>query len=349
LRFANFCDAFVKNSVFQDTSVRNAEFQNADLSGADCTDVDARDADFTHATLHDTLLTRADCRGATFNSALLYETVLADTRINSQTTFYNNKTTFYDSATSRPACVYEENPLTSHENSPDEPYYRNVGTWEYLPEETTPLEAAEWVYRRLEKLHDENALSEEARRFHISKEEARRKQQSKKRDDAYEEFREDINERDVDGARASLTTALRWEARYAVSSLQWHLTRHGESIKQIFGSAAALIVACGILYPLVGGFESSSSETTYRIWELSLGDLRGVPVPEISLLVDGPLEFLGTLLQSVYFSIITFTTIGYGDLYPTGVGSKVLVGFESLSGAILIALFVFVLGRRVAR
>lgn len=327
LNFAEFQSTSLESAEFRgDTSLREAEFHNSDLSNVDCTDVDARDADFTHATLHDTLLTRADCRGATFTDTLLYEAVLADARINSQTTFY-------DANLSRPKCVYEENPETSED----------------LPENTTPLEAAEWVYRRLEKLHDENALSEEARRFHISKEEARRKQQSKKRDDAYEELREDINERDVDGARDSLTTALRWEARHFVSWLQWHLTRHGESIKQIFVSAAALIVACGLLYPFVGGFESNSSGATYRIWDFSLGSFRGIPFPQINLLVDGPFEFLGTLLQSIYFSVITFTTIGYGDLYPTGAGSKFLVGFESLSGAILIALFVFVLGPRVAR
>jgi hypothetical protein len=129
------------------------------------------------------------------------------------------------------------------------------------------------------------------------------------------------------------------------------LTRHGESIKQIFASAAALIVACGLLYPFVGGFESNSSGATYRVWDIDISSegFLGILFPQINLLVDGPFEFLGTLLQSIYFSVITFTTIGYGDLYPTGVGSKFLVGFESLSGAILIALFVFVLGRRVAR
>lgn len=65
----------------------------------------------------------------------------------------------------------------------------------------------------------------------------------------------------------------------------------------------------------------------------------------VSVAVGG----LGEFLWGLYFSVITFTTIGYGDLYPVGTFAKVLVGAESLSGAVLVALFVFVLGRRVAR
>lgn len=65
----------------------------------------------------------------------------------------------------------------------------------------------------------------------------------------------------------------------------------------------------------------------------------------VSVLAGGGQE----LLWGLYFSIITFTTIGYGDLYPVGAWAKILVGIESLGGAILIALFIFVLGRQVAR
>jgi Ion channel. len=55
------------------------------------------------------------------------------------------------------------------------------------------------------------------------------------------------------------------------------------------------------------------------------------------------------ILLNGYFSIITFSTIGYGDLSPHGPVSRVLVAVESLAGAVLVALLIFVLGRRVAR
>jgi hypothetical protein len=56
-----------------------------------------------------------------------------------------------------------------------------------------------------------------------------------------------------------------------------------------------------------------------------------------------------TVPRGLSFSVVTFSTIGYGDPYPVGTGAKLLVGIESLGGALLIALFVFVLGRQVAR
>jgi len=43
-----------------------------------------------------------------------------------------------------------------------------------------------------------------------------------------------------------------------------------------------------------------------------------------------------SLLDSVYFSAVTFTTVGYGDLAPSG-PIRFLAGTESLTGFVLIA------------
>jgi uncharacterized protein YjbI with pentapeptide repeats len=48
---------------------------------------------------------------------------------------------------------------------------------------------------------------------------------------------------------------------------------------------------------------------------------------------------------SLYFSIVTFTTLGYGDLVPHG-AYRLVAGCEALSGIFLVGLFLFCLGRR---
>jgi hypothetical protein len=56
-----------------------------------------------------------------------------------------------------------------------------------------------------------------------------------------------------------------------------------------------------------------------------------------------------TFSMNVYFSVITFSTIEYGDLSPAGAASRILVGVEFFAGATLVGLLVFVLGRCVSR
>lgn len=282
-------NADLREADFSNSDLREAEFPDADLRRAEFIDADAIGANFQHANLQDTLLIRTDCREATFTSALLYQTVFADTRINSQTTFFAPETTFYDSITSRPACVYEENRLTADQ----------------LPANVDPLEAAKWVYRRLETLHEANAFSEAARGFHISKEEAER---------ALSRGRDEVGQ-------------------YLVRTFMWYSTKHGESVKRLLGWWGGVIILIGGLLPIVGGIKDSAG-TRYAITSLSeLGTVTG----------------WSEVLLNLYFSVITFSTIGYGDLSPAGPGTRILVAFESVAGALLMALLIFVLGRRVAR
>lgn len=55
-------------------------------------------------------------------------------------------------------------------------------------------------------------------------------------------------------------------------------------------------------------------------------------------------NFNGSLMDCVYFSFTTFTTLGFGDIQPTG-DLRFLTGIESLTGLVLItwtASFLFV-------
>ncbi len=59
-------------------------------------------------------------------------------------------------------------------------------------------------------------------------------------------------------------------------------------------------------------------------------------------------ENVDQLLSCAYFSIVTFTTLGYGDITPTGL-SRVLAAIEALFGSFTLALFVVVFVKKMTR
>jgi len=61
------------------------------------------------------------------------------------------------------------------------------------------------------------------------------------------------------------------------------------------------------------------------------------------------IELFHALLQSIIFSIVTFTTLGSGILNPEGLIISLLVGLQSFIGAFFIALFVVVFARKWMR
>lgn len=61
---------------------------------------------------------------------------------------------------------------------------------------------------------------------------------------------------------------------------------------------------------------------------------------------EGPVQDLGTAL---YFSTITFTSLGYGDILPVSNVARLLTSCEALLGVFMISLFVFVFCRRMER
>jgi hypothetical protein len=58
--------------------------------------------------------------------------------------------------------------------------------------------------------------------------------------------------------------------------------------------------------------------------------------------------FRPRFLDALYFSIVTFSTVGYGDIVPVGV-SRLLGAAEALSGIFIMPLFIISLTRRYLR
>ncbi len=46
-------------------------------------------------------------------------------------------------------------------------------------------------------------------------------------------------------------------------------------------------------------------------------------------------DFDGSLVESVYFSAVTYSTLGFGDVYPTG-ALRLVSGVEALLGLVLV-------------
>jgi uncharacterized protein YjbI with pentapeptide repeats len=68
---------------------------------------------------------------------------------------------------------------------------------------------------------------------------------------------------------------------------------------------------------------------------------------------DGTTEIdfstLGGFLTCMYFSVVTFTTLGFGDISPVTDAGRAIASVEAFTGAFMIALFVLVFGRKMIR
>jgi voltage-gated potassium channel Kch len=53
-----------------------------------------------------------------------------------------------------------------------------------------------------------------------------------------------------------------------------------------------------------------------------------------------PKSVSGSFLRMFYFSAVTITTLGYGDIVPITNGARITLAIESILGIILIGLFV---------
>jgi Ion channel len=69
---------------------------------------------------------------------------------------------------------------------------------------------------------------------------------------------------------------------------------------------------------------------------------------QIGRMIDSKVETLEDPRDAAYFSLVTITTLGYGDYTPQKTGARMLVIGELLSGALLLFFAFPVLGSRLA-
>ncbi|WP_226022025.1 pentapeptide repeat-containing protein [Halomicrobium salinisoli] len=131
---------------------------------------------------------------------------------------------------------------------------------------------------------------------------------------------------------------LAWTQRDYGNAIKWEVSRwvmrYGSSPYRVLLVSLFVIVVCALLFPLTGGIQETQGgqAITYTIED-----------PEAT-----PLWWTAEILyKSLYFSMITFATLGYGDIQPVGPYARMLAAVETIIGSLLSAILVFVLTRIV--
>ncbi|WP_170977423.1 pentapeptide repeat-containing protein [Halorussus salinisoli] len=129
-----------------------------------------------------------------------------------------------------------------------------------------------------------------------------------------------------------------WERSNYKDAIKWELSRwvmrYGESPYRVLLTSLVVVVVAALVYPLTGGIQEiqAGQPVTYSIED-----------PESA----SPWWLGRVLFKSLYFSVVTFATLGLGDIQPIGSFARLVAGVESVLGSLLAALLVFVLARIV--
>ncbi|AFL95930.1 hypothetical protein CL1_1733 [Thermococcus cleftensis] len=168
------------------------------------------------------------------------------------------------------------------------------------------------VYLLLKKLFAEQGIYEAASRYSIGEWRVRGKIQRlahKALGRAHVEAFLPLTARFRKRWLAFLEGHLRWLA----NRFLWYISSYGESPWRVFLTTVGVILAYAALYSHLGAVEGA-----------------------------------GSFAENLYFSVVTFTTVGYGDYVPKP-GYHLLAVSEAFLGAFMMAFFVVVLSRRVIR
>lgn len=372
---ASLWDAKLTNATLKDTDLTNSNFQEADLTNAnlfeanlknaDLEEANLTDSDLENAVLEDSRLTNTNLTGATLErsnctradffdadltDAELYGAVLSDVQLNTGTKFGDHYPEDVDKAVWTLAQIEElsrrnallgqvREAFTTREDRRRRHYWRtSVGPWFARQVNVTGRNLINRFRANIRTVLPGDQAGVDATTDDSAAD------KSAASDDPPESGANGgVSENS--GGDNPRTTSQRWNAfrscwlntgRWAWLALTGATTRYGESPRRVVATSLAVILGFGLVYPFVGGIETTTAETE----AFKLAEWLSLPVG------DGTARIV---FENLYFSAVTFTTLGYGDIQPGSDTTKLLASIESLLGALLMALLVAVLARRITR
>jgi len=363
---ANLSDAYLwsahlSKANLEDANLSNADLHNADLSGkrlygVDLSGADLKDANISDAKLNGSNLSGANLDGANIVGADLENTNLAQTSLEQSNSIRANLINANLQETELQGALLRD--IRMDRNTKFGGHYADEldgGTSE-------DFDKAAWSLRQIQRLFEENAFPEKAREAKVERKDLRRRENwakapipspiqsvvaaekhavgkvkrgAKRLVSGSEDEEDDHDAPEIDRPlnvdEKGGFSALRSWAWLAVSGF---ISRYAESPRRVVGVSLLTIVAFGFAYPFFGGMETSASSGTQYAFYTTTFTLPG---------------WAEELFYNLYFSAVTFTTLGYGDIQPATPATQTLASIQSFFGALLMALLVYVFGRRSTR
>jgi uncharacterized protein YjbI with pentapeptide repeats len=320
---ADLSNADLVRADLSNADLRDADLSNADLRDADLSDATLQGANLSDATLQDATLSDADLQDAELSNANLEHTVLIRTNLFGVdlTDARPHGATFTDVQINDDTAIRSDNKRDAEAQWWQRGPFRVPQRCGYDPErdsdhrfETIPLVGV--VYRGLRAVNSETSPPDTLGRAA----------------DTYQTFERLARE----NARPALQSEMfvlrqdmqrkrHWHnsefVEWAFAWLSRGVFKHGESLARIVAWAVVIVAAYAAIYT------------------------------RFDLIVSRDGSIVTGAVDALYFSTLTFTTLGLGDFQPdpTSELARLLVTSQAALGAILIAIFVFVLGRRAAK
>jgi len=116
---------------------------------------------------------------------------------------------------------------------------------------------------------------------------------------------------------------------------------YGERPQNVIFSAGIIIFIFALLFSLIGIGNPEIIELKGTAILQNSGNI--VDLASEGFLKNNPIR---NFPDSLYFSTITFTTLGYGDFRPLEGWGRIFAGSEAFIGAFMMALFIYTFARR---